>query len=152
MSSRMGMSKLSSALLSTPRGPQGSLPAHTDRQAAALEQTHLADQRRVSSQSEELGVCTFPVELQRPQQADRLQHLSDVHLQTALQLDEEPADLRVDLPVFGPGDGTCLGLVGGGGGGIPANPSFSFHLQTRHSKTKVRDEQRLHSFELYNEE
>lgn len=101
-----------------PAGPAG-FSACAHRQAAALEQTHLADQRRVSSQSEELGVCTFPVELQRPQQADRLQHLGDVHLQTALQLDEEPADLRVDLPVFGPGDGTCLGLVGGGAGGDP---------------------------------
>lgn len=47
-------------------------------------------------------VFTFPVELQGAQQADRFEHLSDVHLQTALQLDEEPADLRVDLPVLWP--------------------------------------------------
>lgn len=129
MSSRMGMSKLSSALLSTPRGPQGSLPAHTDRQQPSSRHTWPTRQvtvcrtaRKVSSQSEKLGVCTFPVELQGAQQADRLQHLGDVHLQTALQLDEEPADLRVDLPVFGPEDGTCLGLVGGWwwwGGGSP---------------------------------
>lgn len=70
------------------------------------------------------------MELQRPQQADRLQHLGDVHLQTALQLDEEPADLRVDLPVFGPEDGTGLGLVGvvvgGGGGGSPLIPHPHF--------------------------
>lgn len=45
---------------------------------------------------------TFPVELQGAQQADRFEHLSDVHLQTALQLDEEPTDLRVDLPVLRP--------------------------------------------------
>lgn len=49
-----------------------------------------------------IHVLTFPVELQGAQQADRLEHLSDVHLQTALQLDEEPADLRVDLPVLWP--------------------------------------------------
>lgn len=55
---------------------------------------------------------TFPVELQGSQQADRFEHLGDVHLQAALQLDEEPADLRVDLPVLGPEDWTCLGLVG----------------------------------------
>lgn len=45
---------------------------------------------------------TFPVQLQGTQQADRFEHLSDVHLQTALQLNEEPADLRVDLPVLWP--------------------------------------------------
>ena len=49
-----------------------------------------------------IRVLTFPVELQGAQQADRFEHLSDVHLQTALQLDEEPADLRVDLPVLWP--------------------------------------------------
>lgn len=49
-----------------------------------------------------LGVFTFPVELQGSQQADGFEHFSDVHLQTALQLDEEPTDLRVDLPVLGP--------------------------------------------------
>lgn len=42
------------------------------------------------------------MELQGAQQADRFEHLGDVHLQTALQLDEEPADLRVDLPVLWP--------------------------------------------------
>lgn len=52
------------------------------------------------------------MELQGSQQADRFEHLGDVHLQTALQLDEEPADLRVDLPVFWPEDATNLGLVG----------------------------------------
>lgn len=49
-----------------------------------------------------IHVLTFPVELQGAQQADRFEHLSDVHLQTALQLDEEPTDLRVDLPVLWP--------------------------------------------------
>lgn len=52
------------------------------------------------------------MELQGSQQADRFEHLGDVHLQAALQLDEEPANLRVDLPVFWPEDVTCLGLVG----------------------------------------
>lgn len=52
------------------------------------------------------------MELEGSQQADRFEHLGDVHLQTALQLDEEPADLRVDLPVFWPEDTTNLGLVG----------------------------------------
>lgn len=47
-------------------------------------------------------VLTFPVELQRSQQAHRFEHLCDVHLQTALQLDEEPTDLRVDFPVLWP--------------------------------------------------
>lgn len=47
-------------------------------------------------------VLTFSVELQGAQQAHRFEHLSDVHLQTALQLDEEPADLRVDLPILWP--------------------------------------------------
>lgn len=52
------------------------------------------------------------MELQGSEQADRFEHLGDVHLQTALQLDEEPADLRVDLPVFRPVGVACLGLVG----------------------------------------
>lgn len=52
------------------------------------------------------------MELQGSQQADRFEHLGDVHLQAALQLDEEPADLRVDLPVFWPEDFKCRGLVG----------------------------------------
>lgn len=60
----------------------------------------------MSNESNHFGVCTFPVELQGSQQADRFEHLGDVHLQTALQLDEEPADLRVDLPVFWPEDVT----------------------------------------------
>lgn len=47
-------------------------------------------------------VLTFPVELQGAQQADGFEHLSDVHLQTALKLDEQPTDLRVDLPVLWP--------------------------------------------------
>lgn len=47
-------------------------------------------------------VLTFPVKLQGAQQAHRFEHLGDVHLQTALQLDEEPTDLRVDLPVLWP--------------------------------------------------
>lgn len=42
------------------------------------------------------------MELQGSQQADRFQHLCDVHLQTTLQLDEKPADLRVDFPVLWP--------------------------------------------------
>lgn len=49
-----------------------------------------------------IHVLTFPVELQGAQQTDRFEHLGDVHLQTALQLDEEPTDLRVDLPVLWP--------------------------------------------------
>lgn len=49
-----------------------------------------------------LYVLTFPVELQGAQQADRFEHLSDVHLQTALQLNEKPTDLRLDLPVLWP--------------------------------------------------
>ncbi len=49
-----------------------------------------------------IHLLTFPMKLQGAQQADRLEHLSDVHLQTALQLDEEPTDLRVDLSVLGP--------------------------------------------------
>lgn len=53
-----------------------------------------------------IRVLTFPVELQGTEQAHRLEHLSDVHLQTALQLYEEPADLRVDLPVLRPGNST----------------------------------------------
>ena len=47
-------------------------------------------------------VLTFPVELQGAQQADGFEHLSDVHLQTALQLDKQSTDLRVDLPVLWP--------------------------------------------------
>lgn len=42
------------------------------------------------------------MELQGSQQADRFEHLCNVHLQTALQLDEEPADLWVDLAVLWP--------------------------------------------------
>lgn len=49
-----------------------------------------------------VSVLTFSVELQGSQQADRFQHFCDVHFQTALQLDEEPADLRADLPIFRP--------------------------------------------------
>lgn len=45
---------------------------------------------------------TFPVELQHTQQTHGLEHLSDVHLQAALQLDEEPADFRVDLSILWP--------------------------------------------------
>lgn len=54
--------------------------------------------------SYKLHFLTFPVELQGAQQADRFEHLSDVHLQTALQLNEEPTDLRVDLPVLWPAE------------------------------------------------
>ena len=42
------------------------------------------------------------MKLQGAQQTDRLEHLRDVHLQAALQLDEEPADLWVDLPILWP--------------------------------------------------
>lgn len=49
-----------------------------------------------------MSVLTFSMELQGSQQTDRFQHLCDVHLQTALQLDEESADLRVDFPVLWP--------------------------------------------------
>lgn len=44
---------------------------------------------------------TFSVQLQHPQQAHGFEHLGYEHLQAALQLDEEPADLRVDLSVLG---------------------------------------------------
>ena len=40
------------------------------------------------------------MELQGAQQTHRLEHLSDVHLQAALQLDEEPADLWMDLSIL----------------------------------------------------
>lgn len=45
---------------------------------------------------------TFPVELQHTQQTHGLEHLGDVHLQAALQLDKEPADFRVDLTILWP--------------------------------------------------
>ncbi len=44
--------------------------------------------------------CTFSVQLQHPQQAHGFEHLCYEHLQAALQLDEEPTDLRVDFSVF----------------------------------------------------
>lgn len=47
---------------------------------------------------------TFPVELQHTQQTHGLEHLGDVHLQAALQLDEKPANFRVDLAILWP---TC---------------------------------------------
>lgn len=40
------------------------------------------------------------MQLQHPQQAHGFEHLRYEHLQAALQLDEEPTDLRVDLPVL----------------------------------------------------
>lgn len=43
---------------------------------------------------------TFSVELQGSQQTYRLQHLRQVHFQTALQLDEEAADLRMYFSIF----------------------------------------------------
>lgn len=43
---------------------------------------------------------TFPVELQGSQQTHRLQHLCQVHFQTALQLDKEAADLRMYFSIF----------------------------------------------------
>lgn len=43
---------------------------------------------------------TFPVKLQHTQQTHGLEHLGDVHLQAALQLDEEPADFRLDLTIL----------------------------------------------------
>lgn len=55
---------------------------------------------------------TFSVQLQHPQQAHGFEHLGYEHLQAALQLDEEPADLRVDLSILGTaawgGGGKCL--------------------------------------------
>lgn len=45
---------------------------------------------------------TFPVELQHTQQTHGLEHLGDVHLQAALQLDEKPTDFRVDLAILWP--------------------------------------------------
>lgn len=80
------------------------------------------------------------MELQGSQQADRFQHLGDVHLQTALQLDEEPADLRVDLPVFGPGDVTGLGLVGEGRGGSPR--ILHSHLISKQHTQRQKTERR----------
>lgn len=54
---------------------------------------------------------TFSVKLQHPQQAHGFKHLCDEHLQAALQLDEETADLWLDLAILRPaasggGDGT----------------------------------------------
>lgn len=40
------------------------------------------------------------MQLQHPQQAHGFEHLGYEHLQAALQLDEEPTDLRVDLSVL----------------------------------------------------
>lgn len=45
---------------------------------------------------------TFPVELQHTQHTHGLEHLGDVHLQAALQLDEKPADFRVDFAILWP--------------------------------------------------
>lgn len=42
------------------------------------------------------------MELQNAQQTHRLEHLSNVHLQTALKLDEEPAYFWVDFAIFWP--------------------------------------------------
>lgn len=49
-----------------------------------------------------MQLLTFPVKLQHSQQTHGLEHLCDVHLQAALQLDEEPADFRVDLTILWP--------------------------------------------------
>ncbi len=57
---------------------------------------------------------TFSVQLQHPQQAHGFEHLCYEHLQAALQLDEEPTDLRVDLSVLW----TAARRGGGGGGGV----------------------------------
>lgn len=54
---------------------------------------------------------TFSVQLQHPQQAHGFEHLCYEHLQAALQLDEEPTDLRVDLSVL------WAAARGGGEGG-----------------------------------
>lgn len=43
---------------------------------------------------------TFPVKLQGSQQTHRFKHLRQVHLQTALQLDEKTADLRMYLSIL----------------------------------------------------
>lgn len=42
------------------------------------------------------------MKLQDPQETHGLQHLRDEHLQAALQLDEEAADLWVDLSILRP--------------------------------------------------
>ena len=64
------------------------------------EQTSVPNTQRHRHTDTDWG--TFPVELQGAQQTDRLEHLCNVHLQAALQLDEEPADLWVNLPVLWP--------------------------------------------------
>lgn len=42
------------------------------------------------------------MKLQYPQETHGLEHLRDEHLQAALKLDEEAADLRVDLSILWP--------------------------------------------------
>lgn len=109
VSSRMGMSE-SSVLLSTPGGPHGSFPkTHTEEPERSVIMTfeifigiwitpksYLEGWIGIFSSLHQ----TFPVELQGSQQADRFQHFCDVHFQTALKLDEQPADLRVDFPIL----------------------------------------------------
>lgn len=43
---------------------------------------------------------TFPMELQNTQQTHRFEHLSNVHLQTALKLDEQSAYFWVDFTIL----------------------------------------------------